>query len=40
MAFDDKGAHWLQLGENIENPYFGSQMYRCGSVKKLLKGKK
>ena len=38
MAFDDKGASWLQLGSKIENPYFGSMMYRCGSVKKSFKG--
>ncbi|MDD7984363.1 efflux RND transporter periplasmic adaptor subunit [Lentisphaera marina] len=34
MAFDDQGASWLQTAERIENPYFGSGMYRCGSIKK------
>lgn len=34
MALDNKGAKWLQLGENLENPYFGSEMLRCGTVEK------
>ena len=25
--------YWLQKGEKIENPYYGSQMYRCGEFK-------
>jgi Cu(I)/Ag(I) efflux system membrane fusion protein len=33
MAFDDKGADWLQNKEDLENPYFGSSMFRCGSIK-------
>ena len=32
MAFDDKGAEWLQTSDEIENPYFGSMMYRCGEI--------
>ena len=32
MAFDFKGAYWLQRTEKTENPYFGSQMFRCGEV--------
>jgi membrane fusion protein, copper/silver efflux system len=32
MALDNKGAKWLQLGEKIQNPYFGSEMLTCGSV--------
>lgn len=32
MAFDFKGASWLQLGDEINNPYFGSEMLRCGDV--------
>jgi Cu(I)/Ag(I) efflux system membrane fusion protein len=31
MAFDNEGADWLQRAEDTENPYFGRQMYRCGS---------
>lgn len=30
MAFDDKGADWLQRGEDLVNPYFGDEMLRCG----------
>ncbi|MBC8479347.1 MAG: efflux RND transporter periplasmic adaptor subunit [FCB group bacterium] len=33
MAFDFRGAYWLQEGEVIDNPYFGSQMLRCGEIK-------
>ncbi len=33
MAFDNKGADWLQRGEQINNPYFGDMMLRCGSVR-------
>lgn len=32
MAFDDAGAHWLQVGHAIANPYFGAAMFRCGEV--------
>lgn len=34
MALDNKGAKWLQLGETLENPYFGAEMLRCGTVEK------
>ena len=33
MAFDNKGADWLQQGKTLANPYFGASMLRCGSVK-------
>jgi Cu(I)/Ag(I) efflux system membrane fusion protein len=32
MAFDFKGADWLQRGEAINNPYFGDMMLRCGEI--------
>ena len=32
MAFDFRGANWLQNHEKIRNPYFGSQMLECGTV--------
>jgi membrane fusion protein, copper/silver efflux system len=32
MADNDKGADWLQLGDDIRNPYFGSDMLTCGEV--------
>ncbi len=36
MAFDNRGADWLQDHEKTENPYFGSSMFRCGSMKETL----
>jgi len=32
MAFNNRGATWLQNDKNVINPYFGDQMLRCGSV--------
>ena len=32
MAFDDKGADWLQPDENLLNPYFGAEMLKCGEI--------
>lgn len=32
MAFDNRGANWLQPSPIVENPYFGREMLRCGSV--------
>lgn len=39
MAFGDKGAYWLSEIEEINNPYFGDIMLRCGEVKKEIKMK-
>jgi membrane fusion protein, copper/silver efflux system len=33
MAFDSKGAYWLQTEKPISNPYFGTKMLRCGEIK-------
>ncbi|NKB69400.1 MAG: DUF3347 domain-containing protein [Candidatus Latescibacteria bacterium] len=30
MAFNDKGARWVQKKGEIANPYFGASMLRCG----------
>jgi Cu(I)/Ag(I) efflux system membrane fusion protein len=30
MAFDNKGAEWLQQSDKIANPYFGQAMPGCG----------
>lgn len=30
MAFDNKGANWLQREDSVRNPYFGSAMLACG----------
>ena len=32
MAFDGRGASWLQGDEDVLNPYYGASMLRCGSV--------
>ncbi len=32
MAFNNRGATWLQQDRETRNPYFGSAMLRCGSV--------
>ncbi len=32
MAFDGKGAMWLQKDEAPRNPYFGATMLQCGNV--------
>jgi Cu(I)/Ag(I) efflux system membrane fusion protein len=34
MAFNNTGGHWLQKDKNVNNPYFGAQMLRCGTIKK------
>lgn len=37
MAFDGKGALWLTESNEIANPYYGSDMYSCGSVREVIK---
>jgi Cu(I)/Ag(I) efflux system membrane fusion protein len=36
MAFEYKGANWLQNKEGTENPYFGSQMFTCGTQESII----
>lgn len=36
MALNAEGAYWLSSSEQIENPYFGDKMLRCGSTKEIL----
>ena len=36
MAFDNKGAGWLQLDDQTRNPYFGDQMLQCGGVEEVI----
>lgn len=36
MAFDDRGADWLQKEKETANPYFGSAMFRCGTVQNVI----
>ncbi|MCW3091428.1 MAG: hypothetical protein JWP81_2497 [Ferruginibacter sp.] len=35
MAFNGKGANWLNDVAAIQNPYMGSKMPECGSVKQV-----
>jgi Cu(I)/Ag(I) efflux system membrane fusion protein len=36
MAFGGKGALWYQKAREINNPYFGASMLRCGEIKREL----
>lgn len=36
MAFDGRGAWWIQDTEEINNPYFGETMLRCGEIKEVM----
>ncbi|MBS1487440.1 MAG: DUF3347 domain-containing protein [Bacteroidetes bacterium] len=36
MAFNNTGAYWLSSEREIKNPYFGSRMMKCGSVKETI----
>jgi len=38
MAFDNKGAHWLQKDTTTANPYYGAMMLRCGGEVAMLDG--
>ncbi|MBC8202356.1 MAG: efflux RND transporter periplasmic adaptor subunit [Planctomycetes bacterium] len=35
MAFDFRGAFWLQRKDSLINPYFGAEMLKCGETKKV-----
>ena len=37
MANDGKGANWLSLQKEVNNPYYGAQMLHCGSVEETIK---
>ncbi len=39
MAFDNKGADWLQMDKDTRNPYFGASMLKCGQVIEEIGGK-
>lgn len=36
MANDNGGAFWLSMDKDIENPYFGASMLKCGEVRETL----
>jgi len=33
MAFDSRGATWVQRDEPVQNPYYGQAMLRCGELR-------
>ena len=37
MANNDQGAEWLSTEKEINNPYFGASMLKCGEVKQEIK---
>ena len=39
MAFNNKGASWMQSSEQVNNPYFGAAMLRCGKLVETISGK-
>ena len=39
MAFNNKGADWLQGNADTMNPYFGASMLKCGEVSEVVGGK-
>ncbi|MCF7849907.1 MAG: efflux RND transporter periplasmic adaptor subunit [Kiritimatiellales bacterium] len=36
MAFDNKGATWLQENDQVLNPYFGDMMLHCGEIQEII----
>ena len=36
MAFDSKGAEWVQRDKSLSNPYYGKSMLRCGAFRTSL----
>ena len=36
MAFNNKGANWLNESAAIQNPYMGTKMPECGSVEQIV----
>ena len=36
MAFDTKGATWLQENDQVLNPYFGDMMLHCGEIQETI----
>ncbi|GAH85045.1 unnamed protein product, partial [marine sediment metagenome] len=39
MAFDNRGARWLQSDSQVRNPYFGAVMPQCGEVVEVIKAR-
>jgi Cu(I)/Ag(I) efflux system membrane fusion protein len=32
MAFNNRGAYWIEDSEDLRNPYFGHEMLKCGEL--------
>ena len=32
MAFNNRGAYWIQRSGEIRNPYYGAYMLSCGTI--------
>jgi Cu(I)/Ag(I) efflux system membrane fusion protein len=39
MAFNNRGATWLQKDQRVRNPYFGKAMLTCGEVVETIGGR-
>ena len=39
MAFNKKGADWIQNDKTVKNPYFGKSMFSCGKVTETIGAK-
>ncbi len=37
MANGDEGAYWISTIKEINNPYFGDEMLRCGETRETVK---
>ena len=36
MAFDNRGATWVQRGATVDNAYFGASMRTCGTIEETV----
>ena len=36
MAFNNRGAIWLQDNKDLRNPYYGAEMLKCGDIQDVL----
>ncbi|WP_224484393.1 efflux RND transporter periplasmic adaptor subunit [Robertkochia aurantiaca] len=36
MANNNQGAYWLSFSKEIENPYFGASMHKCGETSEMI----
>lgn len=36
MAFNNRGAYWIEDSEDLRNPYFGQEMLKCGELIEMI----